>query len=99
MASEAISKYINSDFSRARCVAKTYEVSFSTNPGFTDLIEWYSLYFGSVLTCKFKMVVQNGCRRHIENQKKWRLLIQIGQKGSEVSFPVNSGITHVMEWF
>ena len=46
MASDAIFKYIKSHFSRARCVTNTYEVSSSTNSGFADLIEWYSLYFG-----------------------------------------------------
>ena len=67
MASEAIFKYINSDFSRARCVIKTYEVSLSNSFGFAEPIEGYSLYFGTVLTFKLKMAAQNGCRRHIEN--------------------------------
>ena len=67
MAPDAIFKYIKSHFSRARCVTNTYEVSFSTNSGFADLMEWYSLYFGSVLTFKFQMATQNGCQRHIEN--------------------------------
>ena len=67
MASNVIFKYIKSHFSRARCVTNTYEVLFSTNSGFADLIEWYSLYFGSVLTFKFKIAAQNGYRRHIEN--------------------------------
>ena len=44
--------------------------ALSINSGFADLIEWYLLYFGSVLTFKFKMAAQNGCRWHIENQKK-----------------------------
>ena len=68
MASNAIFKYINSKFSRARCVTKTCEVSFLTNSSFADLIKWYSLYFGLIF--KFKMAVQNGCQRHIENLKK-----------------------------
>ena len=34
--------YLNSDFFRARCVTKTYEVSFSPNSGFADLTEWYT---------------------------------------------------------
>ena len=67
MASNAMFKYIKSHYSRPRCVTYTYEVSISTNSGFADLIEWYSLYFGSVLTFKIKMAAQNGCRRHIEN--------------------------------
>ena len=46
---------------------KTREVSFSTNSGFADLIEWYSLYFGSLLTSK--MAAQNGCQRRIEIRK------------------------------
>ena len=49
MASDAIFNYIKSHFSRARCVINTDEVSFTTNFGFADLIEWYSLYFGSAL--------------------------------------------------
>ena len=59
-ASDAIFKYINSHFSRVRCVTNSYKVSFSTNSGFADLIEWYSLYCGFVLIFKFKMAVQNG---------------------------------------
>ena len=89
MASDAIFKYIKSHYSRPRCVTNTYEVSFSTNSGFADLIEWYSLYFGPVLSFKFKMAAQNGCPRHIENLLKWYLLNQMCQKKwSNFSFEV-----------
>ena len=104
MASKAIFKYIKSHFSRARCVTNTYEVSFSTNCGFPDLIEWYSLYIGSVLTFKFKMAARNGCRRHIENHSQWYLLNQMCQKSKwsnfsyEVWQPISNGNIFTAFW-
>ena len=56
------------------------EVYFPPNSEVSNLIEWYLLYFRTVLTIKFKMIAQNwiiltfkiqdGLQRHIENQKK-----------------------------
>ena len=60
------------------------EVSFPPNSEVSNLIEWYLLYFRTVLTIKFKMIAQNGInltfkiqdghQRHIENQKKKKVL-------------------------
>ena len=56
------------------------EVYFPPNFEVSNLIEWYLLYFRTVLTIKFKMITQNGIfltfkiqdghQRHIENQEK-----------------------------
>ena len=62
------------------CWAWANEVSFPPNSEVSNLIEWYLLHFGTVLTIKFKMIAQNGIiltfkiqdghQRHIENQEK-----------------------------
>ena len=56
------------------------EVYFPPNSEVSNLIEWYLLYFRTVLTIKFKMItqdgifltfkIQDGNQRHIENQEK-----------------------------
>ena len=74
-------------------------VIFFTNFGLTDLIEWYWLYFGSALTFKFKMAVQNGYQSHIENQKSGISWYRWDKKSNKVSFTFISGIKNVTEWF
>ena len=86
VASEAIFKYINSDFSGVRWVVKTNEMSYSANSGFCRYNTCRMIpgihFFLSVLTFKFKMAAQIDCRYfHIESQKKLHLLIQTEQKG------------------
>ena len=63
MAADAILKTRKSDISWTRLTKGAYEVSFPTNFGITDVIEYYSLYFGIILTFK----IQDGRLRHIEN--------------------------------
>ena len=74
------------------------EVSFPPNSEVSNLIEWYLLYFRTVLTIKFKMIAQNGIistfkiqdgrQRHFENQEKVLSLEQnVPKKANEATFP------------
>ena len=93
MASDAIFEYIDTDFSRARCATKTYEVPFSTYSGFADLIEWYLLYFGSVLTFKFKMAAD----AILKTIKSDIFCTKCAKKANEATFPTKFGIPDLME--
>ena len=100
MASDAIFKYLNSHLSRARWVIKTYEVSFFTNFGFADLIEWYSLYFGYALDFQIQRLWPKMAADAIMKTRKSDLSwYKLDRKANEVSSPANSGITYVIEWF
>ena len=56
MASNAMFKYIPVISLQADGLLRPKKCLFFTNSGFENLIDWYSLYFWSVLTFKFKMV-------------------------------------------
>ena len=56
------------------------KVSFPPNSEVSNLIEWYLLYFRTVLTIKFKVIAQNGIiltfkiqdghQHHVEKKEK-----------------------------
>ena len=88
-------EYLNTDFSRDRCTTKTYEVPFSTYSGFADLIEWYSLYFVSVLTFKFKMAA-DAILKPIKSDSFCTKCAK-KKKANEATFPTKFGIPDLME--
>ena len=72
-----LTPYLNNKqrYLSAAWAIKTYKVSFFTNSGFTDLIDMILIVFWVCLDFQFKMADQNGYKRHIQNQKKWHLLM------------------------